>query len=242
MIGLNCALGAEDLRPYVAELARIADTGVSLHPNAGLPNEFGEYDDTPGAHGARARRIRDLGLSQHGRRLLRHHARAHSRNPRARCSTARPRKLPKPVPALRLAGLEPLNIGPESLFVNIGERTNVTGSAQFRTLIAADDYAGALVVARQQVENGAQVIDVNMDEGMLDSVAAMERFLKLVAGEPDIARVPVMVDSSRWEVIEAGLKCVQGKGDRQFDQPEGGRGVVSAPGTGGPPPRRRRRW
>jgi len=210
MMGLNCALGAEDLRPYVAELARVADTRVSVHPNAGLPNEFGQYDDTPG----------------HMAGVLGEFARAgylnmaggccgttpeHIRAIRAAVTAAAPRAVPALEPRLRLAGLEPLNIGPGSLFVNVGERTNVTGSAQFRKLIAADDYASALAVARQQVESGAQVIDVNMDEGMLDSVAAMERFLKLVAGEPDIARVPVMVDSSRWEVIEAGLKCVQGK-------------------------------
>jgi 5-methyltetrahydrofolate--homocysteine methyltransferase len=194
----------------VAELARVADTGVSVHPNAGLPNEFGQYDDTP----------------EHMAKILQDFARssflnmvggccgttpAHIRAIAAAVAGQKPRAIPKPEPRLRLAGLEPLNIGPGSLFVNVGERTNVTGSAQFRKLIAADDYAGALAVALQQVENGAQVIDVNMDEGMLDSVAAMERFLKLVAGEPDIARVPVMIDSSRWEVIEAGLKCVQGK-------------------------------
>jgi 5-methyltetrahydrofolate--homocysteine methyltransferase len=211
MMGLNCALGAEDLRPYVAELARVADTRVSVHPNAGLPNEFGGYDDPP----------------EHMARVLGEFATAgflnmvggccgttpaHIAAIRAAVRDARPRQPPKVAPALRLAGLEPLNIGAGSLFVNVGERTNVTGSAQFRRLIAADDYAGALAVARQQVENGAQVIDVNMDEGMLDSVAAMDRFLKLVAGEPDIARVPVMVDSSRWEVIETGLKCIQGKG------------------------------
>jgi len=210
MVGLNCALGAEDLRPYVAELSRIADTGVSLHPNAGLPNEFGQYDDTPG-HMARV-----LGEFA-GAGFLNlvggccGTTPAHIRAIREAVAACPPRTLPQLEPKLRLAGLEPLNIGPESLFVNVGERTNVTGSAQFRRLIAADDYAGALVVARQQVENGAQVIDVNMDEGMLDSVAAMDHFLKLVAGEPDIARVPVMIDSSRWEVIEAGLKCVQGK-------------------------------
>ncbi len=210
MMGLNCALGAEDLRPYISELSRVADTGVSVHPNAGLPNEFGQYDDTP----------------EHMARILGDFARAGFLNMvggccgttpahiRAICEAVAgcpPRAVPKLEPKLRLAGLEPLNIGPGSLFVNVGERTNVTGSAQFRRLIAADDYAGALAVALQQVENGAQVIDVNMDEGMLDSVAAMDRFLKLVAGEPDIARVPLMIDSSRWEVIEAGLKCVQGK-------------------------------
>ncbi len=210
VMGLNCALGADDLRPYVAELARIADTRVSVHPNAGLPNEFGGYDDTP----------------EHMARVLGEFARSgflnmvggccgttpeHMRAIREAVTGAKPRIVPKAESKLRLAGLEPLNIGAGSLFVNVGERTNVTGSAQFRKLIAADDYNGALAVARQQVENGAQLVDVNMDEGMLDSVAAMERFLKLAAGEPDIARVPLMIDSSRWEVIEAGLKCVQGK-------------------------------
>ncbi|MCK6372156.1 MAG: homocysteine S-methyltransferase family protein, partial [Gammaproteobacteria bacterium] len=204
MMGLNCALGAEDLRPYVAELARIADTRVSVHPNAGLPNEFGGYDDTP------EYMARVLGaFAADG--LLNMVGGCCGTTPehiaaiRAAVAGVRPRTVPRVPPALRLAGLEAFNVTADSLFVNIGERTNVTGSAQFRRLIAADDYTNALAVARQQVENGAQVIDVNMDEGMLDSVAAMERFLKLVAGEPDIARVPIMVDSSRWEVIEAGL-------------------------------------
>jgi 5-methyltetrahydrofolate--homocysteine methyltransferase len=210
MMGLNCALGAEELRPYVAELARIADTGVSLHPNAGLPNEFGEYDDTPG-HMAKV--LGEFASSGYLNMVggCCGTTPAHITAIRTAVTNAPPRKPPAAKPMLRLAGLEPLNIGPGSLFVNVGERTNVTGSAQFRKLIAAEDYAGALVVARQQVENGAQVIDVNMDEGMLDSVAAMDRLLKLIAGEPDISRVPIMIDSSRWEVIEAGLKCVQGR-------------------------------
>jgi 5-methyltetrahydrofolate--homocysteine methyltransferase len=204
VMGLNCALGADDLRPHVAELARVADTRVSVHPNAGLPNEFGQYDDTP-AHMARvlAGFAREGFLNMVGGCCGT--TPDHIRAIREAVAAAKPRAVPRLEPKLRLAGLEPFNVGPGSLFVNVGERTNVTGSAQFRKLIAADDYAGALAVARQQVENGAQVIDVNMDEGMLDSVAAMDRFLKLVAGEPDIARVPVMIDSSRWEVIEAGL-------------------------------------
>jgi 5-methyltetrahydrofolate--homocysteine methyltransferase len=211
MIGLNCALGAVELRPYVAELARVADTHVSVHPNAGLPNEFGQYDDTP-EHMARV--LAEFGVSGYLNMVggCCGTTPTHIRAIREALANVRPRAVPRVEPKLRLAGLEPFNVGTDSLFVNVGERTNVTGSAQFRKLIAADDYAGALAVARQQVENGAQVIDVNMDEGMLDSVAAMERFLKLVAGEPDIARVPVMIDSSRWEVIAAGLKCVQGKG------------------------------
>ncbi len=210
IVGLNCALGAEQLRPYVQELSRVADTFISVHPNAGLPNAFGEYDQSAeemagimgefaesglvnvvgGCCGTTPEHVRALAGAVNGihRRIL----------PR------RPRKC-------RLAGLEPLNIGADSLFVNVGERTNVTGSAVFRRLIQADDYTAAVDVARQQVENGAQVIDVNMDEGMLDSEAAMTRFLNLVAAEPDIARVPVMIDSSKWTVLEAGLRCVQGK-------------------------------
>jgi 5-methyltetrahydrofolate--homocysteine methyltransferase len=209
-IGLNCALGAKELRPYVEELASIAETRVSCHPNAGLPNAFGEYDDTPDSM---ARQIGEW-------------ARSGWLNLAGGCCGTTPEHIaaigeavrgvpprvasPKP-PALRLAGLEPFNVDEKSLFVNVGERTNVTGSKAFARLILAGDYAGALSVARQQVENGAQVIDVNMDEAMLDSEKAMTTFLSLVASEPDIARVPVMIDSSKWSVIEAGLKCVQGK-------------------------------
>jgi len=211
LICLNCALVSKQLRPYVEELARIADAHVCAYPNAGLPNAFGEYDETACETAAL---IRDYAASgfvnivggccgttpEH----IAHVAAAVAQLP--------PRRPPVLEPRCRLAGLEPLNIGPGSLFVNVGERTNVTGSAKFRRLIEADDYAGALDVARQQVAAGAQVIDVNMDEGMLDSEAAMVRFLNLVAAEPDVARVPVMIDSSKWSVIEAGLKCLQGKG------------------------------
>ncbi|MGB5104316.1 MAG: methionine synthase [Steroidobacteraceae bacterium] len=211
VIGLNCALGAKQLRPYVEELSRIADTYVCAYPNAGLPNAFGEYEE--GACET-AELIRDFAASgfvnivggccgttpEH----IAHIAEAIAGLPT--------RRLPQVEPRCRLAGLEPLNIGPDSLFVNVGERTNVTGSAKFRRLIEADDYAGALDIARQQVANGAQVIDVNMDEGMLDSEGAMVRFLNLLAAEPDVARVPVMIDSSKWTVIESGLKCLQGKG------------------------------
>jgi 5-methyltetrahydrofolate--homocysteine methyltransferase len=209
-IGLNCALGARELRPHVEEIAGIAESFVSCHPNAGLPNAFGEYDDTPenmaalmgewarsgwlnivgGCCGTTAEHIRALAAAVQG---------------------VAPRRAPELPKKLRLAGLEPLNVGADSLFVNIGERTNVTGSKAFARLILAGDFAEALSVARQQVENGAQIIDVNMDEAMLDSEAAMHRFLSLVAAEPDIARVPVMIDSSNWRVIEAGLKCIQGK-------------------------------
>ncbi|HWW32756.1 MAG TPA: methionine synthase, partial [Steroidobacteraceae bacterium] len=209
-VGLNCALGGAALRPYVEELARVADTFVCAYPNAGLPNAFGEYDEAPRQTADILREYAESGLvnivggccgttPEHIREL------------RAAVSGRAPRRLaPQPVKC-RLSGLEPLNIDEQSLFVNVGERTNVTGSAKFRKLIEAGDYPAALEIARQQVANGAQVIDVNMDEGMLDSEAAMTRFLHLVASEPDIARVPVMIDSSKWSVIEAGLKCVQGK-------------------------------
>jgi 5-methyltetrahydrofolate--homocysteine methyltransferase len=210
VIGLNCALGAEDLRPYIGELGRIAGTCVSVHPNAGLPNEFGGYDDTPESMAEVLSEFAAAGMlnmvggccgtTPEHIRAIRQAVERHA-----------PRK-PARVPAvLRLSGLEPATVGPDSLFVNVGERTNVTGSAKFRRLITEDDYPATITVARQQVNNGAQIIDVNMDEGMLDSAAAMERFLSLIAAEPDIARVPIMIDSSRWDVIEAGLKCVQGK-------------------------------
>ncbi len=210
IVGLNCALGARELRPYVKTLARIADTRVSVHPNAGLPNAFGEYDDTPGDMAEVIAEFAESGwLNMVGGccgTTPEHIAAIRD----AVVDTA-PRPVPERSQACLLAGLEPLTIDSDSLFVNVGERTNVTGSARFRKLIEADDYAAALDVAREQVENGAQVIDVNMDEGMLDSVAAMRTFLNLVGSEPDISRVPVMVDSSKWEVIEAGLKCLQGK-------------------------------
>ncbi len=210
MVGLNCALGAADLRPYIVELGRVADTHISVHPNAGLPNEFGEYDDTPADMAAVLGEFAADGLLNMvggccGTTPAHIEAIGQAATARA------PRLLPEVVPQLRLSGLEPMNIGDDSLFVNVGERTNVAGSAKFRRLITEGDYISALQVARQQVEAGAQIIDVNMDEGMLDSVAAMDRFLKLLAGEPDISRVPIMVDSSRWEVIATGLKCVQGK-------------------------------
>ncbi|MFS3129143.1 methionine synthase [Nocardioides sp. Bht2] len=209
-IGLNCALGAAEMRQYVAELSRLADCFVSAYPNAGLPNAFGEYDETPSQMATVVQEFAEAGLVN----LLGgccgttpdHIAEI------ARSIEGLPVRVPaQPPVAMRLSGLEPLNITDSSLFVNVGERTNITGSARFRNLIKDGDYDTALSVAAQQVENGAQIIDVNMDEGMIDGVAAMDRFLKLVASEPDISRVPVMVDSSKWEVIEAGLKCVQGK-------------------------------
>ncbi len=209
-VGFNCALGAEQLRPYVDRLARIADTFVSVHPNAGLPNEFGGYDQSPEDMAAIIGEFAADGLvnlvggccgttPQHIAAM------------RAVIGDHPPRSFPKVAPALRLAGLEPLKIDGESLFVNVGERTNVTGSARFARLIRDAEYEGALKVARQQVDAGAQIIDINMDEGMLDSKAAMVRFLNLIAAEPDITRVPIMIDSSKWEIIEAGLQSVQGK-------------------------------
>ena len=209
-IGFNCALGAKQLRPHIEELSRIADVYVSAHPNAGLPNAMAEYDELPAETAAYIREWAESGwLNITGGccGTTPDHIRAISEI----VSVFKPRIVPKIEPKLRLAGLEPLNIGDDSLFVNVGERTNVTGSKAFARLVLAGDYTEALSVARQQVENGAQVIDINMDEAMLDSAAAMTRFLLLVASEPDIARVPIMIDSSKWSVIEAGLKCVQGR-------------------------------
>ena len=208
--GLNCALGATQLRPYVAELARIADTYVSAHPNAGLPNAFGEYDETPAQMAAVIREFAESGFLNIVGGCC-GTTPAHIRAIVEAVQDLPPREIPAIEPRCRLAGLEPLNIGPDSLFVNVGERTNVTGSAVFKRLIKAGDYNAALDIARQQVENGAQIIDINMDEGMLDSKEAMMTFLNLIAAEPDISRVPVMIDSSKWEILEAGLKCIQGK-------------------------------
>jgi 5-methyltetrahydrofolate--homocysteine methyltransferase len=210
-IGFNCALGAKQLRQYIEELSGTADCFVNAHPNAGLPNEFGEYDESP------EDMARELGEWAESGFLniiggccgttpphIKAIAEAVSKFP--------PRKKVDNNFVLRLSGLEPCNIDEDSLFVNVGERTNVTGSARFKRLILEGDHDAALEVARDQVENGAQVIDVNMDEAMLDGVQAMTTFLNLCASEPDIARVPVMIDSSKWEIIEAGLKCIQGKG------------------------------
>jgi 5-methyltetrahydrofolate--homocysteine methyltransferase len=209
-VGLNCALGGTALRPYIQELSRIADTYICAYPNAGLPNAFGEYDETPPET---ASILTDFGTSG----LVNivggccGTTPEHIRLMREGLEKLERRQVPVIPIKLRLSGLEPLNLDEESLFVNVGERTNVTGSAKFRKLIEAGDYAAALEIARQQVLAGAQVIDINMDEGMLDSEAAMVRLLNLIAAEPDIARVPIMLDSSKWSVIEAGLKCVQGK-------------------------------
>lgn len=209
--GFNCALGAKELRQYIAELSNISDAHVSAHPNAGLPNEFGEYDESPEAM---AKELADWASNGY-------------LNIIGGCCGTSPAHIkaiveavqncPPRIPAViekkcRLAGLEPMSIGPESLFVNVGERTNVTGSAAFKRLVIEGNFEAALDVAKQQVENGAQIIDINMDEGMLESKEAMVRFLMLIAAEPDIAKVPIMLDSSKWDILEAGLKCIQGKG------------------------------
>jgi len=209
-IGLNCALGGRQLRPYVQELARVADTYVCAYPNAGLPNAFGEYDESPAETAAILREFAESGLLNIVGGCC-GTTPEHIRLVRESIATVARRPIPVLPVKCRLSGLEPLEIDAETLFVNVGERTNVTGSAKFRKLIEAGDYSAALDIARQQVASGAQMIDVNMDEGMLDSEAAMTRFLHLIAAEPDIARVPIMIDSSKWTVIEAGLKCVQGK-------------------------------
>jgi 5-methyltetrahydrofolate--homocysteine methyltransferase len=210
LAGLNCALGAAELRPYLAEMARVSDAFTLVYPNAGLPNAFGGYDETPEsmaehiAEWCRSGLVNVVGgccgtTPAHVAAI-------------ARAVADLPPRVPaSPPSALRLSGLEPFTHGEGSLFANIGERTNVTGSRQFAKLILNDDYDAALAVARQQVESGAQLIDINLDEGMLDGVAAMRRFLQLAMSEPDIARVPIVIDSSKWEVIEAGLRCVQGK-------------------------------
>ncbi len=209
-IGLNCALGADAMRPHLSELSGVADTLICAYPNAGLPNEFGRYDESPADMAAQI-----AGFAKEG--LVNIVGGCCGSTPdhiaaiAAAVSAYRPRPVPEIAPLMRLSGLEPFTLTTDIPFVNVGERTNVTGSAKFRKLITAGDYPAALAVARDQVENGAQIIDVNMDEGLIDSRQAMVDFLNLMAAEPDIARVPVMIDSSKWDVIEAGLKCVQGK-------------------------------
>ena len=209
-IGLNCALGAKELRPYIAELAGACDTLVSAHPNAGLPNEFGGYDETPEQMAGMIEEFARSGLVNIvggccGTKP--EHIAAFGKA----ISDVPPRVIPQKPKYMRLSGLEPFTLTPDLNFINVGERTNITGSAKFRKLIVANDYEAALEVARQQVENGAQVIDINMDEGMIDGEAAMTRFVNMMAGEPDISKVPLMIDSSKWNVIQAGLKCCQGK-------------------------------
>ncbi len=209
-VGLNCALGAKEMRPYIAEMSRIADSFVSCYPNAGLPNAFGEYDEAPEETAAIIGEFAEAGYVNLVGGCC-GTTPAHIAAIAAAVEGKQRRDTHELAPAMRLSGLEPFTLTEDSLFVNVGERTNITGSAKFRNLIKAGDYDTALAVALQQVENGAQVIDINMDEGMIDGVAAMDRFTKLIASEPDISRVPIMVDSSKWEVIEAGLKNVQGK-------------------------------
>jgi 5-methyltetrahydrofolate--homocysteine methyltransferase len=213
-IGLNCALGAALMRPYIEELSGVADTFISVYPNAGLPNPMSDtgFDETPDITSSLLKEFAQSGFVNIAGGCC-GTTPAHIRAIANAVADVPPRSVPKAdaVPPLRLSGLEPLKIDDSSLFVNVGERTNVTGSKAFARLILNEQYEEALAVARQQVENGAQVIDINMDEAMLDSLAAMQRFLNLIAGEPDIARVPIMIDSSKWSVIEAGLKCVQGK-------------------------------
>ncbi|MCC6865105.1 MAG: methionine synthase [Ignavibacteria bacterium] len=210
-IGLNCSLGAKEMRPYIEELSQKANVYLSAYPNAGLPNEFGEYDELPKETAELL-----LEFAQSGFLNLVGGCCGttpdHIRQITSLLKDVKPRKIPEIQPYLRLSGLEALNLTPQTNFVNIGERTNITGSAKFAKLIREENYEEALSVALQQVVSGAQVIDINMDEGMIDGIAAMEKFLKLVAVEPDIAKVPVMLDSSKWEIIEAGLKCLQGKG------------------------------
>ncbi|HEX8886713.1 MAG TPA: homocysteine S-methyltransferase family protein, partial [Noviherbaspirillum sp.] len=211
-VGLNCALGAALMRPYAEELSKIADTFVCIYPNAGLPNPMSDtgFDETPDVTSSLLKDFAESGFVNIAGGCCGttpDHIRAIAET----VKTIAPRKLPQVPPAMRLSGLEPFTIDEDSLFVNVGERTNVTGSKAFARLILNEQYDEALAVARQQVENGAQIIDINMDEAMLDSQAAMTRFLNLIASEPDIARVPIMIDSSKWSVIEAGLKCVQGK-------------------------------
>lgn len=210
-VGLNCSLGSKEMRPYIYELSRSATAYTSLYPNAGLPDEMGEYNETPDFMARQFAEYAEEGMvnivggccgtTPEHIEAISEEAKRHT-----------PRQVPEPEPYLRLSGLEPLVIRPETNFVNIGERTNVTGSKKFRNLIKDEDYETALSVGRDQVENGAQLVDVNMDEGMLESEEVMKTFLKLMASEPDISRVPVVVDSSKWSVIEAGLKMIQGKG------------------------------
>src|SRR6188472_227246 len=209
-VGLNCALGAEQMRAHIAEMARVCDTLICAYPNAGLPNEFGHYHEGPEEMAKHLGEFAEAGLIN----IVGGCCGTTPEHIAAIAEAVRgkpPRAIPEPAPLLRLSGLEPFTLTPEITFVNVGERTNVTGSAKFRKLVTNGDFQAALDVARDQVANGAQIIDVNMDEGLLDSQKAMVEFLNLVATEPDIARVPIMVDSSKFHIIEAGLKCIQGK-------------------------------
>ncbi|AYL97943.1 methionine synthase [Mucilaginibacter celer] len=210
-VGLNCALGAREMRPHLAELSEKAGVYISAYPNAGLPNEFGQYDETPHETAHQVDDFIKAGLVNIVGGCC-GTTPDHIKCIADKAAAFPPRPIPQIEPDMRLSGLEAVTIKPESIFVNVGERTNITGSPKFSKLILAEDYEAALSVALQQVEGGAQVIDINMDEGMIDSEAVMVKFLNLVASEPDIAKLPIMIDSSKWSVIEAGLKCVQGKG------------------------------
>jgi len=223
-VGLNCSLGAKQMRPFIEELSGIVPPYISLSPNAGLPNEMGEYDETPDVTSSLLKEYGESGFynivggccgttPEHIKYISEF------------VSKIRPRKVPEVRPYLRLSGMEPVIIHPETNFVNIGERTNVTGSKKFANLIMSGDYEGALAIARNQVEGGAQILDINMDEGLLNSEEAMIRFLNLISAEPDIARLPIMIDSSRWSVIEEGLKCLQGKGIVNSISPKEGEDV-----------------
>ena len=211
-IGLNCALGAALMRPYAEELSRIADTNICIYPNAGLPNPMSDtgFDEKPHDTSELLKEFADSGFVNIAGGCC-GTTPDHIKAIANQLENVTPRKLPTQEVFTRLAGLEPLSIKEDTLFINVGERTNVTGSKAFARLIIEEKFEEAVSVARQQVENGAQDIDINMDEGMLDSLNAMKYFLNLIASEPDIARIPIMIDSSKWEVIEAGLKCVQGK-------------------------------
>src|SRR6478735_5139467 len=209
-IGLNCALGADELRPHVEELSRISGVYVSAHPNAGLPNELGGFDETPESMETIIRDYADSGFINIVGGCC-GTTPAHIAAIAKSMKECKPRKTPEIPPALRLSGLEAITITNDSLFMNVGERCNVTGSAKFKRLVLEGFYNEALAVAEEQVSDGAMVIDINMDEAMLDSLYAMKHFSNLIAVEPNIAKVPVMLDSSKWDVIEAGLKCTQGK-------------------------------
>jgi 5-methyltetrahydrofolate--homocysteine methyltransferase len=240
-VGLNCALGASAMRPYIQGFAESVPCLVSVYPNAGLPNAFGEYDEQPADTAAQVKEFAEAGLVNIVGGCC-GTTPAHIAAIADAVKDIKPRARPASVERFSAwAGLEPMVMRPESNFFMVGERTNVTGSRKFARLIREENYEEALSVARHQVEGGANIIDINMDEGMLDSAAVMERFLRMLGSEPDIARLPIMVDSSKWDVIVAGLKCIQGKPVVQLDQPEGGRGGLPRQGARGPRLRRQRR-
>ena len=232
LAGVNCSLGAAEMRPHIAELARLAGTYTACHPNAGLPNAFGGYDQAPEETARLLGEFAEQGMvnvvggccgttPEHIARIA------------AAVAGLPPRTVPTPTPRTRFSGLEPFEIGPDTGFVMIGERTNVTGSRRFRRLVESGDYQGAVAVAVEQVRGGANLLDVNMDADLLDSEQAMTTFLNLIATEPEVARIPVMIDSSRWSVLQAGLQLRAGQGRGQLDQPQGGRGPVPRAGPAG---------